>query len=200
MQTIKSRNESGFSLVELIMVSVILTIVIGITATVVRSVQTGYAEQRPRTEALNDATAALDMMTRLIRMAGNNPNNIAALQAINAGTAVSGQYKTIQIRGDWRGDDPGSPPDGDTNDPFENVTFSVSGGRLMKQEPSDTAPVEFLDNVSDLTFVYYDSGNVLVPNPVVSAALISRVDITLVVQTRNTPPMTFTSSAILRQK
>jgi Tfp pilus assembly protein PilW len=61
-------NESGFSLVELLIVTVIVVFTIGIIAAVITNVQRSYSQQRPRTEALNDATAALDMMTRLIRV------------------------------------------------------------------------------------------------------------------------------------
>ena len=55
-------NESGFSLIELVIVSVILVFMIGIIGGIVNGVQRSYTQQRPRIEALNDATAALDFM------------------------------------------------------------------------------------------------------------------------------------------
>src|SRR5688572_26649707 len=126
MKNLKEKNEAGFSLVEVSIVAVVLVAVIGIVASLVSSVKTSYAEMQPRTEALNDANAALDMLTRLIRMAGNNPNNITNLQGINPGTAdAGGVYRTITLRSDWRGANPSDPPDNDTNDPWENVVFSV---------------------------------------------------------------------------
>src|SRR5688572_29186965 len=104
MQNSKEKNQAGFSLIEVSIVAVVLVAVIGIVATLVSSVKTTYTEMQPRTEALNDANSALDMMTRLIRMAGNNPNNITGLQAVNPGTAdLGGVYRTITLRGDWRG-------------------------------------------------------------------------------------------------
>ena len=76
------KSEAGFSLIELLIVSVIIVFIIGMIGGIVTGVQRSYSKQRVQTEALNDATAALDMITRLIRMAGNNPNGISGFQGI----------------------------------------------------------------------------------------------------------------------
>ena len=194
-------KESGFSLIELLIVSVICVFIIGMIGTVVTSVQRSYSQQHLRTDALNDATAAVDMMTRLIRTAGNNPNGISNLQPIDPGTADGGGiYRTIRIRSDWRGSTMSSAPDGDITDSFENVIFSVSNNKLMKQEPSDSGAVEFLDNVSSMQFIYYDSNNTMITNPVANHTQITKIDITIIVSPTGTTPMTFTSSAFLRQR
>ncbi len=199
-KTQKSK-ESGFSLIELLIVSVILVFTIGIIGGVVTGIQRSYSQQRLRTEALNDTTAALDMMTRLIRTAGNNPNGISGLQPIDPGTADGGGiYRTIRIRSDWRGSTMSSLPDSDITDSFEDVTFSASNNKLMKKEPSDTAAVEFLDKVSSLQFIYYDTNNTMISNPATNHTQISRIDITIIMSPSGTTPMTFTSSAFLRQR
>src|SRR5690348_12493485 len=110
----QTQNESGFSLIELLIVCVILVFTLGMIGGVVSSVQNSYSQQQLRTQAVNDATSALDLMTRLIRMAGNNPNDIGSLQAIDPGTASNGFYQTIRLRSDWRGSTISSMPDGDT--------------------------------------------------------------------------------------
>ena len=194
-------DQKGFSILELIIVALIMTAVVGVLAGIVSAVQQTYSSQQPRTETVNDATAALDMMSRLIRMAGNNPGGIAGLQGIDPGTAVGGQYKTIRIRSDWHGASMNSIPDGDTLDSFENVTFSVSNNTLLKQEsPAELLPVVFLDNVEDMQFTYYDSNNVLLTNPAASLALISRVDVTLWVRSGSQPAMAFSTSTYLRRR
>jgi len=193
-------GESGFTLIELMIVSVILVFTIGIITTILTNVQKSYNEQRVRTEALNDANAALDMLTRLIRTAGNNPGNIAGLQGIDPETPVGGLYKTIHIKSDWRGATMSSQPDGDIGDPFEDIRFLVTNNKLMKQEPTDTSPVEFLDNVLDMQFVYYDTDNVMIINPNASISSIARIDITLIMQPPRSTPQTFKSSAYLRLK
>lgn len=194
------KSESGFSLVELLIVSVILVFSIGLITEIVINVQRSYSKQRVRTEAINDADAALDMMTRLIRMAGNNPNRIIGLQAIDPGTTSGGAYRTIRIRSDWRGATTSSFPDGDATDSFEDIKFFVQNNILMKQEPSDTGAVEFLANVFSLQFIYYDTDNVMITDPITNAANITRIDITIFMQPLDSPPMTFTSSAFMRQK
>lgn len=198
-KTHKNR-ESGFSLIELLIVTVILAFTIGIITGIVTGVQRSYSQHRPRTEALNDATAALDFLTRLIRTAGNNPKGISGLQPIDPGTTVGGIYKTIRIRSDWRGSTMSSLPDGDINDPFEDVIFSVSNNKLMKKESGDTSAVEFLDNVSYLQFIYYDTNNIMITDPVTNHTQITRIDITIIMSPSGTTPMTFTSSSFLRQR
>ena len=193
-------NESGFSLIELIIVSVILVFMIGIIGGIVTGVQRSYRQQRPRIEALNDATAALDFLTRLIKTAGNNPNVISGLQPIDPGTPVNEIYKTIRIRSDWRGSTMSSLPDGDINDSFEDVIFSVSNNKLMKKEPSDTSAVEFLDNVSYMQFLYYDTNNTSIIDPTTNNTQICRIDIAMIISPSGTSPMTFTTSAFLRQR
>ena len=197
----KEKDQSGFSLVELVIAGVILLMILGILSTIVIGVNQSYTEQRPRIEAVNDANAALDLMERLVRMAGNNPEGIAGLQGLDPGTPTSGQFTTIRIRSDWHGTTSSSAPDGDTDDAFEDITFSVSAGTLMKQEqPADANPVEFLENVNGLRFTYFDTNNDPIADPVVNQANIARVDIEIDTQTQGTPVMTFRTSIHLRGK
>jgi type II secretory pathway pseudopilin PulG len=193
------KNESGFTLVELLIVAVVLVAILGIIGGVVGSIQGSYSNERVRTEALNDATAAFDMMTRLMRTAGNNPSGIAGLVPVDPGVAVGGVYRTIHLRSDWRGAASMSTfPDGDTNDPLEDITFFVQNNKLMKQEPADVNPVEYLTNVSSLQFNYFDTNNVAITNPAASTATIARVEIVMTMQSPGFTPMTFTSSAYVR--
>jgi prepilin-type N-terminal cleavage/methylation domain-containing protein len=190
--------ESGFTLIELMIVCIILVFCIGMICAIMTSIQRSYSQQRVRTEAVNDATAALDMITRLIRMAGNNPNSIAGLQGIDPESPVGGIYRSIHIRSDWRGTTMSSMPDGDTDDPFENIRFLVQNNTLMKQESSDPSPVEFLDNVIDIQFLYYDTHNLVISDPVTNNSSIARIDVTIIMQSPRSTPQTFTSSAYLR--
>lgn len=195
------KNQKGFSLMELVIASSILLMILGILSTIMLGVNKSYTQQQPRIEAINETTAVLNLMSRLIRMAGNNPNGISGLHGIDPGTAVGGHYKTIRIRSDWHGTTLSSPPDGDTADSLEDITFTVSSGILMKQEqPADTAPVEFLDNINDLRFTYFDTNNILITDPVTNQTSIARVDIEIEIKTPDTPAMTFRSSVHLRGK
>ena len=119
---------------------------------------------------------------------------------IDPGTTTGGVYQTIRIRSDWRGSTMDSLPDGDTNDSFENIYFFVLNDKLMKQEATETAAVEFLENVKGLQFLYYDTNNTLITNPDVNHTSISRVDITILMQSSGSSLMTFKSSVYLRQR
>ncbi|MDH3493059.1 MAG: prepilin-type N-terminal cleavage/methylation domain-containing protein [Acidobacteriota bacterium] len=199
--TVKKKNQKGFSVVELIIAGTIVVIILGILSGIIFGINRTYSQQRPRMVAVSDANAALDLMARLIRMAGNNPSEIAGLQGIDPGVPVSGQFNTIRIRSDWHGATAGSEPDGDTADTFEDVTFSVATGRLMKQElPADTVPVEFLDQINSLRFTYFDTDNAAITDPVTNQDQIARVDIEIDTQTPDTPAMTFRTTVQLRTK
>jgi len=200
-QRIEKNNQKGFSVVELIIASTIVVIVLGILSTIIFGVNRIYSQQRPRMEAVSDANAALDLMARLIRMSGNNPEEIAGLRGIDPGVPVSGQYNTIRIQSDWHGATIASEPDGDIGDSFEDITFSVATGKLMKQErPADTVPVEFLDQVNSLRFTYFDTNNAAITDPVANQEQIARVDIEIDTQTPGTPAMTFRTTVQMRRK
>jgi prepilin-type N-terminal cleavage/methylation domain-containing protein len=182
----------GFSLVELLIVSTVMLVVLGIISAIVQSVQRNYAQQRPRIEAVSNASAAMDMMVRIILTSGNNPNNIASFPS-TATPAIVPAANSIRIRSDW------NPADGDLADPYEDVEFSTANGVLRKQERSiatpDAQPVPYLDNIESLTFTYLDvNGNVTA-----SGNAVARVGIILTTRTPDGNPMTFTSAASVRR-
>lgn len=187
------KDERGFSLVELLIVSTVMLIVLGMISGIAHSVQRSYSQQRPRMEAVNNATAGLDTIIRIARMAGANPRDIANFPS-TALPAIVPQANGIRIRADW------NPADGDLNDPYEDVEFTASNGTLLKKEatlsPSpDTEPVAFLENIESLNFTYLD-----VDNNVTNTG--NAVAIVKVVMTTRTPdgiPMSFSSSASVRR-
>jgi len=183
----------GFSLIELTVAMAILMLILGTLSMLIGSVNNSYAQHRPRIKAINDANAALDTITRLLRMAGNNPNNIANLQAIDPGAAVGGVYRTIRIRADWR------VTDGALDDEFEDVTFSAANGKLMLTAGGGTATA-FLDSVQSLRFTYYDGANALIGTPT-TGSNIRRVEVEITTPATagiNNSAMTFTASAWVR--
>lgn len=182
----------GFSLLELLISSVVLIMILGMIAAVAQSVQQSYARQRPRMEAVNDATAAMDTIIRVIRMAGSNPNNIANFPSTTT-PAIVPSANSIRLRADW------NPADGALNDPYEDIEFTVSNGVLFKQERSlataDAAPVAFLPRIESLTLTYYDINN----NVTTSGNAVASVNVVLITGTPDGSPMTFSSSASVRR-
>ena len=182
----RRRGQAGFSLIELLIVMSIMVIFLGILGSVVQGVETIYTKQRPRTESINNANAALDMMMRLIRLAGNNQNGTG----INPGSAgADGFYHTIRIQTDWNSAV-------GLGGIYEDTTFSVSNNVLQIQD--GTSPQEsFLEGISSVTFTYYDNTNTLIADPVGNNDKISLIKIDLT--TAGTSPMTFTSMAHVRK-
>src|SRR6266576_134376 len=161
-------NEAGFSLIELLIVLFVMVIVLGILASVVRGVETIYAQQRPRTESINNANVAMDMMMRLIRLSGNNLNAIG----ITPGSAgADGRFHTIRIQTDWNSA-------GGLSGVYEDTTFSVSNNVLQIQDGA-SPQASYLDGISSITLTYYDNTNTLIADPVGNNDRISLVKIDL---------------------
>ena len=187
------KNIRGYTLVELMIVMIFTTVILGVLGGSIIAVQDQYLSQRRLMDAQNDARVALDTMLRLIRMAGNNPEDITFV-AIDPDPDGNTQLDSIRLRGDW------NPGDGDVTDPYEDMIITVSGGTLFKQEPSDGGPVEFVDNVQSLAFTYREADNSDIMDLIANPGLIAFVNITLTIQVPDVPDMVFTSSAVLRER
>jgi Tfp pilus assembly protein PilW len=192
----RHKNIKGFSLLELMIVMTILIVILSLLSAIVGSIQSSYAQQRPRTEAINNATAAMDTLVRLIRGSGNQ----LSTTGINPDPDGNGLYDSINIQSDW------NPVNGAATDAFENITFTIRNGTtctqcvLNKQEASDILPVPFLEDIGAITFTYYTSSNTLISNPVTNNSQIALVKITLTTKTPGLTPMTFTSTAHIRKQ
>ena len=69
-------QEKGFSLAELLIVIALLTVLMSIAGQILVQVQGGYVSQNEVMEAQHYAMATLDTVSRLIRLAGNDPQKI----------------------------------------------------------------------------------------------------------------------------
>ncbi len=160
-------RRDGFTLTEMLVTMVVMLVVAGIiTQTALQATRT-FSQQQRSIDARKNVGASLDMLVRLTRMA----------QTINPDPDGNGIMDSIRLTGDW------NPPNGVLTDAYETVTFTVAGGQLLKQEPLDGAPVPFADQVDSIAFTYYDTNNILLTDPVASAAKIAYVTMTL-----TTPP------------
>ena len=191
-----SRRDAGFTLAELLISTIIVLITLGITTTAIVATQRNYAAQRERLETGNQARTAMDAMTRLIRMSGSNPLNMA-LTPLSVDPDVNNQYDSIRIQSDW------NPADGVLDDPYEDITFSVVGGQLVKQEPGDPGPVLFAEHIQGMTFTYRDTNEVPITNAVALASRIAFVTIQLRTQStalvQDGPASWLTSAVAVRR-
>lgn len=177
-------DERGFSLVETLVVTVVLVIALGMATQIFVQGNTAYATQRAYDEARSNAAAALDMTVRLLRSAQTivpDPDgNLAA--------------DSIRLVGDW------NPRDGDTNDPYEDVRFTVNGGVLFKQEPADAAPVAFAERIASIAFTYRNGAGALLATPWTSGQnQLAFVGVTVQSTPINGLQVTMASSASVRR-
>lgn len=179
-------SDRGLTLTEVLVTMVVVTIVLSIVTNVMAESDKVYRTQSQYVDARNNSNAAMDMMARMIRQA----------VFIDPDPDGNNVLDSIHVRADW------NPYDGDQTDPYEDVTFTVLGGTLFKQEPSDGAPVPFSDQIQSVTFTYFDVLDVAIASP--QTANMNRLSrINMVVATtplaNGWPGRTFATSVSVRR-
>jgi len=146
------KNKAGFSLIEFIMVMVILGVIMAIGVPLVMQATEAWVFQSQRKEMSESAKVAIGRMVREIRLVRNKTS---------VATASSATFRFT---------------DTDNRD----ITFGSSGASLQRTE--DGSVNTLADNLSSLSFVYYDSGGATIATPLVSpdSTNIRRVEINLV--------------------
>jgi len=171
-------GERGFSLLELLIVCVILVIILGMIGIVVSGLQSSFTARRARAEQLNDGTAAMDLLTRVVRVAGANTTG----QALTPTGATQ-----LRVRADW------NPVDGTLNGNYEDVSFYVSESSLYMKNETTSQLTEVMTNVTALTFQYFDANGAATTVP----AKIARVKVSLEVGSDDT--RSFESNILIRK-
>ena len=126
--------------------------------------------------------AAMYHMEREIRMAGCDPNQTVDAQFVTANAT------SITFTQDLRGDTEGSQPDGDTDDPNENITYYLNGDELRRNDLNGIGDQVIADNISALNFVYLNQAGTQLDNDgagnvTTSILQIRSVEITLLART-----------------
>ena len=179
------KDERGFSLVELLVVTIIMLAALGITTGLFVQGNQMYAAQRDYAEVRSNAAAALDMTVRLLRGA-------TMITPDPDGNLVA---DSIRIVADW------NPKDGDTADAYETVILTTAGGQLFKQEPSDAVPVAFADRVASIAFAYRNASGTLLATPWTSpASNLVHVNVTVTSTPINGAQVVMSSSAAVRRR
>ena len=115
-------SEQGFTLVELLAAMVIAAIVMTAIYSVYASQQKSYMTQEQVAAMHQNLRTAMYYMEREIRMAGCDPSGSAGAGFVTANADL------IRFTEDIRGKDDIDPPDGDTGDPNEDITYSLADG------------------------------------------------------------------------
>jgi type IV pilus assembly protein PilW len=156
----KKEWEHGFTLIELLVVILMMGVVMAGIYAVYTSQQKSFVVQEDVAEMQQNLRAAMFFLVRDIRLSGCNPTGKA-----DAGITTA-NANTISMSMDIRGKNPDDPPDGDTGDPEERVTYALmdtDGDGNVDSLGRDTGAglVAVASNIEALNFVYLDvNGNV----------------------------------------
>ena len=166
--TMRGKDVRGFTLIEILVAMVIAAIVMTSVYSVYYSQQRSYIIQEEVAAMHQNLRAAMSIMEREIRMAGCNPTGNAS----NLGF-LDNQANRIQFTEDVRGKDPGDPPDGDTGDPDEDISYYLTDADgdgevddLVRDTGGTEADIEkvIAENIASIFFSYMDANG----NPTVA--------------------------------
>jgi len=167
----------GFTMTELLVAMGISGIVMASTYSVYYSHQKTYVAQEQVVAMQQNLRAAMYFMEREIRMAGCDP-----IQSADSGI-VTADGNSIRVTLDITDDAATGPPDGDTDDTDEDITYSLAGSDLMRNDVNGAGNELIAENIDVLDFVYLDGAGAVLATPVASPEAIRSVQITLVART-----------------
>ena len=163
----KSSNESGFSLMEVMIALMMLTIILGVAFLLLNGFQRTYRYEEAYADAQRNARFAVARLNEIIRSAGTNPTattsvnptNFAVLlpPTVTAGTAVTSS--SIQLRSDLNGDQLNTTTVSANSDVIvtsENVTLRLdAANRRIIMDDNTVNPVTSVpiaDNIRSISF------------------------------------------------
>jgi prepilin-type N-terminal cleavage/methylation domain-containing protein len=176
------RSTAGFSLIEMIISMSLLSLLLTSVFSLVWRIEKGYAHEKRVSEMQQNQRYGLELITKALRNAGNNPEGIA-LNKIDLDPDGNHQQDSIRIQSDF------NPPDGDIQDSGEDVQFRVSGNCLMfRNGPPGSLEVAVLGSVQSIAFTAQDDQG----NPTADINLMSTVTVTLTATTERSSLQTGT--------
>jgi prepilin-type N-terminal cleavage/methylation domain-containing protein len=187
------RQENGFTLMELMVATVVTTIVLGGAVALTSQIGTGYRRQLEDSAGEQEARYAMEWIGRYLRGAGNNPFKVTESDCPGADTQFFGII--IDPDGDTINDDitlqsdsnppdkkvGGDPPDCDQTNEHVTILF-CSATKAAANLCTGANTIAFIDNavganastrtdavIDNLEFVYLDSTHTVMVPPIVQA-------------------------------
>ena len=163
-------KESGFTLAELLIALAITGIVLSAAVNTFIAQRRAYALQEHVTAMTQGTRAAMEMVTREIRMAGYNP----------AGTNFDGityDPTQVQIRADLNGN-------GDTADAHETIVYAYNPATQQLLRETDGSSQPIADHIQAFAFDYVDGAGM----STTTTAHIRQIRITITARTATPDP------------
>ena len=147
-------SDRGFTMVELLIALVVSLLALGAIYSTFLNQQKSYYIQDETAAMHQNIRAAMFYMEREIRMAGCDPLGSANARVITA------DMNQIRLTEDVRGVASGSNPNGNTNDPNEDITYRLNGTDLVKENIALGGGAQMVaQNIDAIDFVYLDGNS-----------------------------------------
>ena len=215
MSLISFRDDRGFTLMELMVASVVMVIVLGSAVALTSQVQAGYRRQLEDSAGEQEARYALDWIGRYVRGAANNPMAAGTTDCPAAATAV--QAIQFDPNGDGENNDlrlmtDSNPADGlfggstltGCTQSNEDVTISIGVDDALTTDIDESKTITFLDNntgaaiqtrtdtvIDDLQFKFRNSAHAEITTFTAATSLqVWYVETIITIRTRTIDPAT----------
>lgn len=165
-------RRAGFSTIGMIVAFVLLGLLLAPMLGTILSAQRGFVASRDRARAAGSVRYAHLALTRFMRLAGSSPIGLP-LPGIDPDPDGNGFFDDVRLRSDY------NPPDGDLDDPGEDLTFFLRADTMFVKSGNDGNEEPFLIGVDSLAFEYFDRDGSLIADPARIGPRAMVVDVTI---------------------
>ena len=178
-------NESGFTLIELLIAMTIGLIILTALSSTFLMQRKIYDIQEQVVEMVQNARAAMDMMTREIRMAGYDPTGAGF-------DGITYDADQLQIQANIDDDEDIINTDGSYDD-NENITYAYYDENSaypyqIKRKTGNGDFISFAENIQSFTFVYLKADGVTEVTTTADNDKIRQIKITITAKTTKPDP------------
>ena len=161
----------GFSLIEMMAALALGSIVLMAVTTTFISQSRSYDTQEQMNAMQQNARAAMDMITREVRMAGYNTNDTLTFDGITYNASE------IRVQANLNGDT-------DTGDANEDITYDYNATDDTIDRDTGGFTEALVDNIDVFTFAYLDEDG----NATTTSSLVRQIQITITARTPRHDP------------
>jgi type IV pilus assembly protein PilW len=173
MKPLHKDKSKGFTMVEmLVSMGIAMVVLAAVTSTFMAQTKF-YNAQEQVNEMQQNARAAIDLMSREIKMAGYDPTGLA----ITTSNGIPYDASQLQLLADL--DD-----DTFTTGTNENISYSYDASNLRIQRTTGGTTTTLAENISGFTFVYLDASG----NSTTTTANVRQIQITITARTSKPDP------------
>ncbi|MBC8418612.1 MAG: prepilin-type N-terminal cleavage/methylation domain-containing protein [Desulfobacterales bacterium] len=171
------KKERGFTLIELLIAMALALVLITSLSSAFISQRKIYAAQEQVSEMIQNARAAMDMISRELKMAGYDPTGSGSFSL-----PYNSDTSTVDIYADIDGDGSITTSTGSK----DHITYSKATGEEIIRRNTNTGggAQQLAENIQAFTIAYYDSAG----NATTTAADIRQIEITITAQTSKPDP------------